>query len=124
MIKVALRRAELDCHILTFDIAGLLQAGMKSRDLLAARLHIGNHESDHRHRGLLRARRERPRSCRTADKADKFPPPHWPAHHSDKAIVSGRTGYVRFVPESRHSVAQNECLAEGQKRTSANWAKK
>jgi len=39
-IKVALRRAELDCHILTLGIAGFVQAGMKSRDLLAALLQM------------------------------------------------------------------------------------
>jgi hypothetical protein len=33
-------------------------------------------ETDHRHRRLLRPRGERPRRRRTADKLDKFPPPH------------------------------------------------
>ena len=56
-IMVALRRAEFNCHILALDITGFLEAGMKSRDLLAVRLHTGNHESNHRHRRLLRARR-------------------------------------------------------------------
>ncbi len=32
------------------------------------------HESDHRHRRLLRARRKRPRGCRTADKGNEIAP--------------------------------------------------
>jgi len=65
-IKVALRRAELDCHVLILDVAGFLQAGIKSRDLLAARLHTVDHEPDHWHCRLLCARRDWPRS-RTAE---------------------------------------------------------
>jgi hypothetical protein len=36
----------------------------------------GVQESDHRHRRLLRPRRERPRSCRAAEKRDEFASPH------------------------------------------------
>ena len=33
-------------------------------------------KSDHRHRRLLRTRRERPRGYTAAEKCDEFPPPH------------------------------------------------
>src|SRR5262249_9967141 len=59
-IKVALRRAELDCHVLALDIAGFFQAGIKGRDLRAARLLAGRHESDPRQRGLLCVRSKWP----------------------------------------------------------------
>ena len=75
-IKVVLRRAELNRHILILDISGVLETGMKSCDLLAACLYTGNHESDHRHRRLLRSRGQRPCNYRAAEKPDEFPPPH------------------------------------------------
>jgi hypothetical protein len=56
---------------------------MKSCDLLAACLYTGNHESDHRHRRLLRTRYERPCNGRTANKCDEFPSPHGFARAED-----------------------------------------
>src|SRR6516162_6492793 len=75
-IKVVLRRAELNRHILTLDISGVLETGMKGCDLLSACLYTGNHKSDHRHRRLLRSRGQRPCNYRAAEKPDEFPPPH------------------------------------------------
>src|SRR6516162_11864045 len=74
-IKVVLRRAELNRHILTLDIPGVLETGMKGCDLLAACLYTGNHESDRRHRRLLRTRRKRPTCSGTTDERDELAPP-------------------------------------------------
>src|SRR5215471_5696756 len=70
-VIAAFRPAILDRHILALDIAGLLQTLMK-------RAHHGCEavgqsaveEPDHRHRRLLRARRERPRR-RAAEQRDE-----------------------------------------------------
>src|SRR5262245_1776807 len=63
-------------HIAALDIAGLLQALAKAPK--APRLpvrRLGIEMADHRHRRLLRARRERP--CRrTAEQRDEIAPPN------------------------------------------------
>jgi len=117
-IKVVLRRAELNRHILTLDISGVLETGMKGCDLLAACLYTGNHESDHRHRRLLCMRRKRPCNYSAAEKPDEFPSPHGPAPRTksgkpkDYHIFGSRI--VPFVAPS--GTATMSTL--GQKRTS------
>jgi hypothetical protein len=73
---VTLCPAEFDRHIAAFDIAGLGKTlaevshgagGIVSRS--------GTQEPYHRHRRLLRARRERPRR-RAAEKANELTSPH------------------------------------------------
>ncbi|MFL5001197.1 MAG: hypothetical protein ACJ8DY_12510 [Xanthobacteraceae bacterium] len=76
-IAHAVRPAVLDRDVLAFDESGFLQA-----------LPEGGHEvdrvgepadakkSDHRHRRLLRACRERPRRCRAAEKGDELASQH------------------------------------------------
>jgi hypothetical protein len=69
--------AIFDGDILAFDEARVgksLAKGGEPFGVLVARARV--QESDHRHRRLLRERRERPSRDRTADKADKFAPPH------------------------------------------------
>jgi hypothetical protein len=73
-IILTIGEAVLDCNVLAFDIARLVQAPVKRGDgQCVARL--AEQESDRRHRWLLRARRERPCS-RAADKGDELAPPH------------------------------------------------
>src|SRR5262245_13108971 len=62
------------CHVLAFDIvAGLLQAQMRSRFVRRP----AAEEPDHRHRRLLRARRERP-NRRAVEQRDELAPFHYP----------------------------------------------
>src|SRR5215470_18256213 len=90
----AFRPAVFDRHVLALDVAGftetlpewvqysLFEAGCPAVE-----------QSHHRHRGLLRARRERPRGRRTAEQRDGFAP----SHHSitSSAVASSVGGTSR-----------------------------
>jgi hypothetical protein len=61
-IALTLQPVELDLHVLAFDVASFVEAFAKRGHI--ARVGLGRPVSDkpnHRHRRLLRARRERPR---------------------------------------------------------------
>src|SRR5262249_34253115 len=67
----------LDDHVLAFDVAGFVKA-FTERTSIACR-GLGRpaaDKPDHRHRRLLRARRQRPRGSRAADKRDEIAPRH------------------------------------------------
>src|SRR5262249_26261870 len=51
----------------------LVERGHKRRKVIGRR---GAKESDHRHRGLLRPRRKRPRRYSAADQRNELPPSH------------------------------------------------
>src|SRR5262249_15939041 len=74
-IVVPVGKAVLDRHVLALAIAALFQPlaeeGHYAGILGLARL--ASEPSDYRHRGLLRARRERPRGCRAAECSQQFP---------------------------------------------------
>ena len=68
-----LRPAVFDRYVLALDIAGLLQALAKSAQTVRACVRrCGVKEPDHRHRRLLRPRRERPRRRRAAEQRDEL----------------------------------------------------
>jgi hypothetical protein len=65
--------AVVDRYVLALDIAGFFEALAKSAQPLGNRFGRSDLEkSDHRHRRLLRARRERPRGHRAAEKGDEL----------------------------------------------------
>src|SRR5262245_23575294 len=72
-IILILRPAILDRHILAFDVPAFADAlpecGHKTCSVGGRR---AAEEPDHRHRRLLRARRERPRGRRAADERDEL----------------------------------------------------
>ena len=72
--------AIVDSQVAAIRPAKFLQPVQKCSDagsLLRIVLSEGNEHADAPHAlRLLRARRERPRHRRTADKTEKFPPPH------------------------------------------------
>src|SRR6516164_10667446 len=74
-IILALQPVVLDYYVLAFDVAGLAQPpterGRRARP--AFRRSTVN-KADHGQRRLLRSRRERPRSCRAAEKRDELAP--------------------------------------------------
>jgi hypothetical protein len=73
-LKERARPAELDRDILALDEAALLQTAVKRLQQVHGILgRTRAHESDDRHR-LLRARRERPRSCRAAEQRNELAP--------------------------------------------------
>src|SRR6516225_7024356 len=76
-IILILRPAILDRHILAFDVPvfadALPECGHKTCSVGGRR---AAEEPDHRHRRLLRARRERPRGSRAAEHRDECAPSH------------------------------------------------
>src|SRR5262249_11993010 len=96
-IIMALCPPELDRNVLAFDIAGLRKAATETGHewfVLLGRCRI--EEPDHRHRRLLRVRRERPRGRRAADERDELA-----AFHSiPSSSRSGNAGGM-FNPSTR-----------------------
>ena len=76
-IDLILGPAVFDRHVLALDKARFLQALAKSAQTVRERVRrCGVEEPDHRHRRLLRARRERPRRRRAAEQRDELAPLH------------------------------------------------
>src|SRR5262249_25436280 len=92
-IVLVLRPAILDRHVLAFDVAGFTSAlpecGQKVR--IVGRRQAAE-KPDHRHRRLLRARRERPRDYRAAEQRNEIAPPH---SITSSASASSLSGTVR-----------------------------
>src|SRR5262245_9613184 len=73
-IELPLRPAVYDRYILAFDIAAILQSLAKSTQTVGAYVRRCRRveETDHRHRRLLRPRRDRPRRRRAAEQCDEL----------------------------------------------------
>ena len=74
-LVLALHPVVLDGHVLALDVAGFAEAHAERRGV--ARRVLGRpavDEANHRHRRLLRARRERPRCRRAAEQRDELAP--------------------------------------------------
>src|SRR5262249_29713672 len=92
-IVLALRPAVLDRHVLTLDEARFLQPIAECAQTVREgfrRYRVD--KPDHRHRGLLRARRERPRNCCAAEQRDERAPLH---SITSSARASSDGGMVR-----------------------------
>src|SRR5262249_13821095 len=67
--------AIIDCDVLSLDIARVAQALVKGGQFARRGIRRAPGEkSDHRHRRLLRIRRERPRGSRAAEQRDELAP--------------------------------------------------
>src|SRR5260370_42673571 len=107
---MSFRAAIFESHILTLDVARFFQAlpeGDHSRSRFGFR-QSGANNADHRHRRLLRARREWPRGCRSAEKRDDLAPLHLRGHSitssaraSTVAGISIRSDFAVFRLTSR-----------------------
>src|SRR5262249_51616333 len=81
VVELALQPMVLHRHVLSLDVAGFVEA-------LTERIPPGScgcpavHEADYRHRRLLRARCDRPRSRRATKREDKFAPPDPDCHET------------------------------------------
>jgi hypothetical protein len=72
-VGLVLRPAILDRHILALDVAGFTKALAECGQIgCTIDRRRAAKESYHRHRSLLRARRERPRGGRAAEQRDEF----------------------------------------------------
>src|SRR5262249_13158818 len=91
-IDVVMRPPEFDGHVLALDVAALAQSLAESSHSICERLWGAELEhSNHRHRRLLCARRERP-CCRAADERDELASPH---SITSSARASRLSGTVR-----------------------------
>src|SRR5262245_48606463 len=92
-----IRPAIFDRDILALDIAGFIQAlTERGREGHIARSCRAVEKPDHRHRRLLRARRERPRRRRAAEKRDELAAPHLGGHSiTSSASASSLSGIWR-----------------------------
>src|SRR5438132_6046348 len=97
-VDLVLRPAILDRHILALDVAGftkvLAECGQISCTIGKRRT---AEEPDHRHRRLLRARRERPRSRRAAEQCDELAPPHSITSSARASSVGGTSRPIAFA---------------------------
>ena len=76
-IDLALGPAVFDRHVLALDIAALLKALAERAQVVCKRdWRSAVEKPNHRHRRLLRARRERPRRRRAAEQRDELAPLH------------------------------------------------
>src|SRR5262249_19624574 len=76
-IRSSLRPAIFDRDVLTLDVTGLVQATAETGHPGRERLRrLSTQESDHRHRRLLCAHHERPRSCCAAEQRNEPTPCH------------------------------------------------
>src|SRR5262249_6892207 len=76
-VIVALRPTIFDQDILTFDVAEFTEPFAERGDVVSIRVGpCATQQADHRHRWLLRARRERPRSRRAAEQRDELAARH------------------------------------------------
>src|SRR5262249_16583303 len=76
-IGLVLGKAIYDRYVLALHMASLFETLTKSEQAVRERVRrCGVKEADHRHRRLLRARRERPRGSRTAEQRDELAPFH------------------------------------------------
>src|SRR5262249_58729885 len=76
-IELSAAPAVLDSDVLPIDEAGVAQTPAERRRQMRGIVGTAGIElTDHRHRRLLRVRRERPSGSRAADKRDEFAPFH------------------------------------------------
>jgi hypothetical protein len=76
LIHLIVGEAVFDRDVLTFDVTRLLETLAKSAQLFAERIRrLAMEDPDYRHR-RLRARHERPRNRRAAEKRDELAPSH------------------------------------------------
>jgi hypothetical protein len=74
-IVLALEPMVFDHHVLALDVAGFVETFTERSRVARGDLdRTAAHDADHRHRRLLRERRERPAGCRAAEKRDKRAP--------------------------------------------------
>src|SRR5262249_59725651 len=86
----------LDCHVLAFNGAGFVEAFAERGHI--ARVDFGRPESDkpdHRHRWLLRPRRERPRGRCAAEERDEVA-----TSHSITSSARPDSGSGRLMPSA------------------------
>src|SRR5262249_52903500 len=109
-IQSSLRPAIIDRDVLTLDVTGLVQAAAETGHPGSERLRrLSTQESDHRHRRLLCAHHERPRSRRAAEQGDELAPLHLRGHSItssarastfDGTVIPSALAVVRLITSS------------------------
>src|SRR5262245_2164759 len=105
-----------DRDVLTLDESDLFQALAecgKTRCHAIRRPAV--EKADHRHRRLLRARRERPCRHTAAEKCDEFPPPHgaYPKAKDHGSTIAGQGRTSQQKPPARRASASGRLMRGG-----------
>jgi hypothetical protein len=105
----ALRRSIFERDILAFDEARCIQSPLNGGETeTPGLLRAAGKDADHRHRRLLRARRERPRCCRAAEHRHKLAPSY--VEHGGFLAQSVRR--TLSLPQNGGRVAAVHCLLD------------
>jgi len=109
-VSLVSRPAIFDHKVPAFNIADFVQTPSEASQPRGVRLRRPVVQiSDHRHRGLLRARRERPRNCPTTEQRDELAPPH--AEHGAPSHGCRRRSYQLGTAGRRRFDASGACRA-------------
>jgi hypothetical protein len=105
-VGLVLRPAIFDRQILAFDITSFFQAlAERAQAVWVVKVgRIDAEKPDHRHRRLLRARREQPRNCGATESGDEIPSPHGPCLQAEDRTLPRRTVLcttANFVADDR-----------------------
>src|SRR5262249_42747732 len=99
----------IDLHILPIEIAEFSQPSLERNHVNAGILwRPAAEKSDHRHRRLLRARRERPRCCRAAEQRDELAASHCPM---PPVLPTERIAHLGTADCCIHPPGRNEMIA-------------
>ena len=100
-IVLAFQPVVLDRHVLALDVAGFAKPLRNAAAYAAVR--IGRpavEEPDHRHRRLLRPRRQRPRRRRAAEEGDELAASHRCSYHSITSSVMASSDGGTSMPSA------------------------
>src|SRR5262249_906860 len=101
-IVLSIRPPVLDRHVPSFDIALSIQPPAKRRQNVGIGFGIpGAEPADHRHRRLLRPRRERPSNRSVAEKHEEFASPE--AEHRTTPTRQGWSSELAWVLDPKDS---------------------
>jgi hypothetical protein len=124
-IVLMVRPAIFARYIPTLDIAGFIQAPLKGDQSRSVKLlRCGGKKPNHRHRRLLRARRERPRRRRAAEQRDELTPSNVTCHaplprrHAQSNNITSLFDHSRQLRAGRDTSA--EPSTSGRSRASSN----
>src|SRR5215211_3183961 len=116
-VVLALCPAVLDRHVLAFHVSAFIEALMECCQRISGVAGRPTaEESDHRHRRLLCARRERPCHGSAANQGDELAPPHACSPLSEDCTLPHHCWKCRVV---HHSILAHPTSATGQNRTTS-----
>src|SRR5262249_23870135 len=106
-VQLTLGPAVLHCDIAAFDVAGFVETLPDRVELAGSFTVRAAEQADHRHRRLLRARRERLGGCRAAEQRYELAAPYHSITSSARASSDGGTSRLRALAATRLKTSSN-----------------